>query len=771
MIDDNLSIVEERPKGRVSAIWILPIVAAMIGGWLIYKSILEAPIEVTVTFESGEGIAAGKTEVRYEGIQIGIVSSVVVQPDLSGIIATLEMDNRTEIGLLQGSQFWLVKPEVSLSGVTGLGTVLSGNYITVRIGDGAPSRNFTALSSPPPKHLTDPGLHLILKAKDLGSLSIGSPIKYKKFTIGGVQSFQLDEDGQTVTINIFIEPKFSHLVQANSRFWNASGISIRGGITGFDIRTESLASILKGGIGLSPVDITISSPVAKNSAEYTLFDDYVEASAGAIVNVSFPVTPGIEADVTKVIYRGLVVGQVQDVNFNQGLTSMMVTISLLPRATEFINKNTRFWISKPQVSLSNLSGVKDVFSGTQIELDFDDSGPDTMRDFVALKIAPILEKDAPGLHITLKVDSLKSVSRGMDILYRNIVVGSILDYRLSRDSQSIELDAHIKPKYVHLVNKSTHFWDAGGIEINGGLDGVKIRTGSITSILLGGIAFYTPDMKASAVTKGERFRLYSDYDSAHAIGIPITLYFDQGEGLKEGTSIKYEGIEVGTVTSVELNKTLDGVVVQASLKQRVAAVAKENTQFWLVKPQLGLAKAANLETLITGQYITFRLGDGESTFSFTALNEPPMVDKEKTGLNIVLSSKQLASVKEGVAVAYRGVVVGKVSGFRLANTADYVKIFVNIEQQYAPLVRSNSKFWNASGLDFGFKLFGGAKIKTESLESILAGGISFATPNEDKMGPAVGQGAIFSLNSERKDAWLDWHPKITLDDLEDVSDE
>ena len=118
----------------------------------------------------------------------------------------------------------------------------------------------------------------------------------------------------------------------------------------------------------------------------------------------------------------------------------------------------------------------------------------------------------------------------MDILFRNIAVGSILDYRFSSDGQSIELDAHIEPDYVHLVNKSSHFWDAGGIEINGGLEGVQIRTGSIASILLGGVAFYTPDRQAASVSNGQRFRLYPGYDSAHAIGIPITLYFDQGEG-------------------------------------------------------------------------------------------------------------------------------------------------------------------------------------------------------------------------------------------------
>jgi len=763
MNSDNLPEVQEHPKARLSAIWILPIVAALIGGWLIYKAIVDAPIQITVSFDSGEGIAAGKTEVKYEGVLIGKVSDIIIQPDLVGVTATIDMDKRAARGLLSNTQFWLVKPEVSLSGISGLGTVLSGNYITLRVGDGKPATNFIALASPPAKSLNDPGLHLVLNAKDLGSLSVGSPVIYKKFEIGNVQFYKLDADGANVSINLFIKPEFMHLVRSNSRFWNASGISIKGGLTGFDIRTESLTSILKGGIGVTPIDDMNTGDAANNSDEYVLFDDYVAAKAGILVNVDFPIIAGIEAGVTDVVYRGITIGQVQEVDINQSLTVFKATIALPPRAAKFINKNTRFWIRQPQISMSNLSGVGSLLSGTQIELDIDGEGPDTVRNFVALKKAPILKQDAPGLHLTLNVEALKSVSRGMKILYRSIAVGSILDYRLSDDNASIELDAHIEPEYVHLVNSSTRFWDASGIEVNGGLNGLKIRTASLSSIILGAISFYTPETGAAIVNEDAHFRLFSDYDSAHSVGIPIIFHFDEGDGLKEGTAIKYEGIAVGTVNSVSLNKSLDGVVVKATLKESAREVAKADTQFWLVKPELGLTRTANLGTLLTGEYITFKLGGGKAAFSFTALKAPPVVQQEKRGLNIVLTSGQRSSVKKGVSVSYRGVVVGKVTGLSLANSADHVRIYVNIEEQYQPLVRANSKFWNASGLDIGFKLFGGAKIKSDSVESILGGGISFATPGVEEMGGLAEEGDTFSLHSSRNDAWIKWQPKIPLE--------
>lgn len=764
MSNEILASVDEQPKGRWSAIWILPLVAALIGVWLIYTAVIEAPIPIEVEFDSGEGIEVGKTVVRYEGIEIGKVTAVRLQPDMVGIIATIDIDRRVEQGLKKDTLFWIVKPEVTLSGVTGLGTVLSGNYIAVRIGDGAPGRYFKGLLKAPPKSIHEPGLHIVLHADDLGSLNIGSPLIYKKITIGDVQSFELDKGGLGVTINVFIKPDYAHLIKPSSRFWNASGITIKGGLTGIDIRTDSLTSVLIGGIGVSTVDNDMNNPQADNGDKFQLYKGYVEAEAGVRLTVEFPIVAGIEPDITTVIYRGIPVGQVEAVDVNQDLSRLTATLTILPRAEEHLNKNTRIWISEPDISSSALRAIGSVLSGPKIEIEFDGKEPDQTREFVALTKAPVLKKNAPGLHVIITTENLKSVSRGMNILYRSIPVGSVIDYRLSKDKQVVELDAHIEPEYAHLVNSSTHFWDSSGIQINGGLDGIKIRTSSLSSIVLGGISFYTPNAKATKVNTDHHFNLHPDYASAHTEGIPITLYFSEGNGLKSGTLIKYEGINVGKVISVNLNKSLDGVVVNALLEESAAAVAKRDTQFWLVKPELGLARTANLGTLLTGEYITFKIGKGKPHFQFTALNAPPVVDKGKQGLNIILISEQTGSVKEGVAVSYRGVTVGKVSGFSLANTADHVRIFINIEERYAPLIRENSQFWNASGLDIGFKLFGGATLKTESVESILGGGISFATPNDSDMGGRVGQGAEFRLHAERDDSWLAWKPEIQLSD-------
>ncbi len=762
---NNLATVEESPKRGISAIWILPIVAAMIGGWLIYKAIIEAPIQITVYFESGEGIEVGKTQVRYEGMVVGKVTSVKVRPEMVGVATVIEMDRRTEPALLSNTEFWVVKPEVSLSGITGLSTVFSGNYITLRIGGGKPARSFNALPKTPPKSMNEPGLHFTLKSQDLGSVAEGSPIMYKKLTIGDVESYQLDKDGMGVSISAFIEPEYAHLVRKNSRFYNASGVQVQGGLTGFDIRTESLAAIIKGGIVLTSLDRTSTEELAVNGDKFRLFDDYLAAEAGVIVNVRFPISDTIKKDITRVVYKGITIGQVEAVDVTDDLKWMNVEIHMTPRISEYLNKNTRFWQDNRELNLKNLGAVKQLLTGVSINIDLDGGPPEDVTEFIALNSEPILNRNASGLHIKAKVDSLKSIVRGTEILYRNVPVGSVIDYRFAEDSQSIYVDLHIEPEYQHLVNSSTRFWDASGIEIKGGLDGLTIRTASLNSILSGGLAFYTPTPDAPAVKDGQLFRLYDDYESAHVIGIPITLNFEDGEGIKRDTLIKYEGIEVGRVRSVVLNDTLDGVVVRAILDERAAKVASASTRFWIVKPEIGLAKTANLGTLLTGQYITFRLGaEAEEQFIFTGGMTPPLSKKESSGLNIIVKSPALGSAKEGTLVSYRGIQVGSVTGFRLADSADHVRLYINIDKKYAPLVRENTRFWNASGLDIGFKLFGGARIKTESLETIIAGGIAFATPENEQMGAAAQERDEFLLYADRDDQWLEWKPTIELAD-------
>ncbi|MGA4603854.1 MlaD family protein, partial [Ectopseudomonas hydrolytica] len=394
-----------------------------------------------------------------------------------------------------------------------------------------------------------------------------------------------------------------------------------------------------------------------------------------------------------------------------------------------------------------------------------ESGSPPRREFEARAKAPPLDLGAPGLHLVLFSDSLGSMEVGSPILFRQIRVGSVQSFQLSRDDSQVVLGVHIEPEYSHLVNSSTRFWNASGITLKGGLSGVELKSESLQTLLAGGIAFETPDPKAA---RGEgrvlRFALHADRDDALQPGLQIGIRVADGDGLLPGTLVRYKGLEVGKVENLSLTDDLQAVMLNVRITQAAEQIAREGTRFWVVKPELSLTRAANLGTLVSGQYLEVQPAGqkGARRTEFVALASAPNQAVREEGLRLVLSAPRRGSIKPGVIVSYREVPVGKVVDFELGPTSDRVLIHVLIEPRYAPLVRSGSRFWNASGIGVDAGLFKGVKVRTESLEALLEGGIAFATPNNPEMGGPAQPGQTFALFDEPQEAWMQWAPKIVL---------
>ena len=759
--------VVKRKKG-ISFIWILPIVAALIGGWLIYKGIADAPIEVVINFESGDGIEADKTKVLYKGIQMGMVSAVALNPDHNTVDVTVEFAQKDKEALKDTTKFWLVKPRLTLKGISGLGTVLGGDYIGMSLGkvEGNHVKKFKALPAPPLVAENAPGLHLTLTSMNLATFEPGSPMYYEGIEVGDVKSWELSPDNQHTKIKIYIYPEYSQLVNEHSHFFNASGIDIEGGLTGFSVHTESLTTILLGGIAFKTPKNNPVGVQAKNGDIFELFEDYREADPGIPITIHFPKAEGIKEGHTQVMFKGVKAGYLKKIHFRPDLTFDAEVIMDL-RAEQYLLSDTEFWLVEAKLSLTGVSDLESLIGGKHIEMVVGLKGK-PQRKFVALEEAPVLSARGPGLHIKLIADELGSIDRETPVYYKKIKVGVVEGYKLNKKTGKIEARVFIAKEFQHLVRKNSRFWDASGIDISGGLSGLKIRTESLEAILSSGIAFYTPSDEPNArkAQKGDTFTLYQDYESAHQTGVPITITFDSADGLGEKTKIKYHGITVGEVGSIAFSPSLEKVILSAQLDRSAANLAQEGTIFWVVKPEFGLAEVSNLGTLITGDYIAVQRGNekGENKYEFVGLRKPP-TDTDipvEEGLNITLTSDQRGSIKIGDKVYYREIQVGEVAGHALADTADHVFIHLNIENRYAPLVRENSVFWNASGINVSFGLFSGLKIQTESIESILAGGIAFATPDNKDMGGPARQNAVFPLQPEVKNKWLKWKPRIEL---------
>jgi paraquat-inducible protein B len=245
-----------------------------------------------------------------------------------------------------------------------------------------------------------------------------------------------------------------------------------------------------------------------------------------------------------------------------------------------------------------------------------------------------------------------------------------------------------------------------------------------------------------------------------ATGPSITIYFENAEGLVAGdTPVRYRGAQVGMVKDLELEKNNQSVKATVRLIGSAKDLARAGSVFWIVRPELKLGAISGLNTIISGEYLTVNPGHGPPTNTFAGADKAPVAEGTN-GLRVVLLAPNLSSLQEQSPIFYRGIQVGKVLHFQLGTDAQEVVIQALIDAEYAPLVRRNSKFWNAGGIDVHVGLFSGADISATSPRTLISGGIEFATPT-DFAEPAT-NGLAFRLYEEADDDWKNWKPAIPL---------
>jgi paraquat-inducible protein B len=252
---------------------------------------------------------------------------------------------------------------------------------------------------------------------------------------------------------------------------------------------------------------------------------------------------------------------------------------------------------------------------------------------------------------------------------------------------------------------------------------------------------------------------YLVYDHLEQSGPKITISFKDGSGLRTGqTPIKYRGVQIGEVIAVELSQDHQAVLVKARFQRSAASIAREGSVFWIVRPEVGIGNITGLGTVITGPEVDVLPGTGKAQSEFVGLENAPVALQEK-GLKIVLITARLGSLRPGSPVYYRGVEVGTIQQCDLSPDAATVAVRALIKQRYAKLVRKGSKFWNVSGADVSLSLFRGLEVNMESLRSLAAGGVAFATPDDPTDQPAK-DGVVFPLYDKPAKEWLEWAPKI-----------
>ncbi|MDC7696263.1 PqiB family protein [Vogesella indigofera] len=467
--------LEERRRWSPSLVWLIPVVAALIGGYLTVQAILSRGPTITIAFHNAEGLEAGKTRIKYRDVDIGEVTSVKVSEDRKSIIATAQISKEAEPYLTSDSRFWIVRPRIAGGSVSGLGTLLSGAYIGMDAGRSkTSSQRFTGLDVPPIITGDLPGRQFVLKSADLGSLDIGAPVYFRRVPVGQVVAYALDKSGQGLDLTVFINAPYDRFVVPDTRFWHASGVDLSISANGLKVNTQSLTAIALGGIAFESPPSGENAQPAAAGAVFGLAETRDVAMRTADHEV-YPIRLKFQQSVrglsvgAPVDFRGIVIGEVMAIGLEQDKArkdfNMLVDVRIFPSRLLAMSSNLDKDRSlRQQLSLKQMvaNGLRaQLRSGSLITgqlfvaLDFfRDAKPAQLGHEQDMDVMPTIPGDLEELQammqrIARKLDKmpLESISAGLDQSVHELrgmlaatrqLMGNIDDKMLPQATQTLD---------------------------------------------------------------------------------------------------------------------------------------------------------------------------------------------------------------------------------------------------------------------------------------------------------------------------------------------
>jgi paraquat-inducible protein B len=695
----------------LSPIWILPFVAFCIGTWLLFVSFRDAGIEIKIHFDTAEGITPGKTQVLYRGIPTGQVQDVFVDEDLKGVTLIVEMDKNARKALVDDTQFWIVRPEVAEGKVSGLGTILTGSYLSMRPGSSSRlSNNFRGSSESPPLSVTTPGLRIFLEAESLFSLQKGSNIYTKDVKIGQVVEYHLTDAGKVV-LDAHIDPAFSHLINESTRFWNSSGISLDGDIRrGFNLQLKSLAAMIYGGISCGTPKYSPATVPVTEGHVFQLYKNHNDAEVGTTVFLQLSSGGGIIEGKTRVMYRGLKAGVVKKIEINHDDSySVTAELQLDPRAEPILKKGTKFWVIRPLISLDGIHNLDTIISGCYITFE---PGEGDFQDHFSAENGTIPKRAVSGGK-SYKLESKQpaSLEIGSPIFYNKIKVGETVDVSFSQDSNTIIFEVLVYEQYTHLIRSTTAFWNAGGFQAEARLSGVKVDFSSLKTVLTGGIAFENPAVKneiqAEPAPEGTFFPLYQTYKDVVASvpefkkqGLYLQLKAGRIRGLRPGSPVLFNNFKVGEIIDFSLDQVNTVMLVDILIHESYVSLVNSSSRFYNLS---GLSVNIGLEglELQTGSFESIAAGGiafftGEKNAQITEKDEFVLYEnltkaRLADNIQILVRFTEPVEIKENTQIKYRGVAIGSLKNIRFGKGMSEVICDGYIQKDAAELFRETTR--------------------------------------------------------------------------------
>ena len=336
-------------RSRISLIWLIPLIAAVIAAWLGYRTVSQQGSLVTLSFRSADGLTAGQTRVRHKAVELGNVETIRLSDDMSHVIVTVRMRREADPYLTDMARFWVVRPRLSSGSLAGIETLVSGSYIEMDPGgrDGARRTEFTGLEQPPGVRTGEPGRTFAVKAQRIGSLGPGAPVFYRDITVGEVLGYDIGDGTGPVTVQIFIRAPYDNFVRKGTHFWNASGVSVQVGAEGVHVELASVQALLSGGVAFDSPKDHPDAPPSEAGTEFPLYNNFAEAEASGYASKQEFVTY-FESSVrglgrgAPVEFYGIQVGTVTEValELNPGNGDVRVRVRLEVQPERILSAST-----------------------------------------------------------------------------------------------------------------------------------------------------------------------------------------------------------------------------------------------------------------------------------------------------------------------------------------------------------------------------------------------------------------------------------------------
>ncbi len=753
-------------RWRVSGAWIFPVLAITAAGWLFFSNWRSRGPEIEIDFDAAPGLQAGKTVLLYRGAEAGKVTKVELRPNLGGVRVTVLLQAFAEELAREKTIFWIDKPVVSLVQLSGLESIIQGNSLQARLGGGERATHFEGLSQMPIEPLEAPSVVLSLRPQTMPRIVRGAPVFHRGVAVGAVNEAKLDEAGDPL-LEVVVGEEFSDLVGKNSRFWQMPLASLKTGASGVSLAVPSVAALVQGGIEFDSFGDR-GEPV-EDEAEFQLFA--TEAAARATsppIHITFDSGLGLVAGETELRYLDVTIGIVASAELNLESGKVDVVAHLEPEFDRFRSDGAGFTLVRARVTLEGVSGLDTLLNGNYIACEpgdgtvmgetFEGRTPGT--DWLTLPTSD------QGLAITVAARRIGALGVGAPVMRRGVVVGRVIGKGIGENGTA-ELKIVIEPDSASTVRENARFWASSAITVGVGPGGLQLAVDGLDSLLQGGVEFDVFGEAAGSAADGAAYSLFETEAAARAVSPPIRISFADGQGLVAGrTQMRFRGLPVGLVESVTVEE--DGVRVVARFEAGYPMLRRRGSVFTMVRPEVSLEGVTGLETLVSGVYIDCVPGTGdepaeEFVAQSTEVAEEAAEDLQavvESGLQVVLAA-ETTKIGVNAPVFYRGVTVGKVLRKALSPEAGKVDLVVEIEPRYAPLVRTNTRFWDVGGLkaSLGFLFL---KVEPTPLTTLTLGGIAFATPDDADLGERVGDGSRFPLYEKPKGAWLKWAPSVPV---------